>query len=355
MKVFLVGGAVRDLMMGHEPKDRDFVVVGSTPEEMLARGFKQVGADFPVFLHPDTGEEYALARQERKTGPGYHGFETRFNPDVTLTDDLHRRDLTINAMAMDLETNELFDPFSGMVDLKSKTLRHVSRAFSEDPVRVLRVARFVARTGFLVAHDTEELMRELVENGELDHLTAERVWAETEKALMEWQPDLFFCVLWKCGALNVLFPGLPPTQSDSLLRAAAQGQDAENRFAALVMNMDGGFAEELMDNLKVPVSFKKRARKMRRLMDEFNQVSHAKLRILKDLDALRDPEAFETLAASVVMFDDQGLWAFARELAAAHRAAMQVTFDDLTPVQRDTLKGPEISRAMDELRRQRML
>ena len=183
MQTFLVGGAVRDELLGRPVKDRDWVVVGSTPDEMIDAGFEQVGADFPVFLHPETKEEFALARQEEKTGPGYHGFETRFDPSVTLEDDLVRRDLTINAMARDADGN-LIDPHHGIADLRAGILRHVSDAFAEDPLRVLRVARFAARYNFDVAPETMELMKKLVASGELDHLTPERVWAELEKAVI---------------------------------------------------------------------------------------------------------------------------------------------------------------------------
>lgn len=205
---YLVGGAVRDRLLGRSVGDRDWVVVGSTPDEMLTLGFKQVGADFPVFLHPDSHEEYALARTERKSGPGYHGFDVHAAPDVTLEDDLKRRDLTINAIAEDVD-GKLIDPFNGCQDIDARMLRHVSDAFVEDPVRVLRVARFAARlhqAGFRVADDTRALMRELASSGELDALVAERVWAETRRALMEPNPSVYFEVLADCGALERLFP-----------------------------------------------------------------------------------------------------------------------------------------------------
>jgi tRNA nucleotidyltransferase (CCA-adding enzyme) len=208
MKIYLVGGAVRDKLLGLEIKDRDYVVVGATPEDMVARGFKPVGADFPVFLHPDTKEEYALARTERKSGHGYKGFVIYSAPDVTLEDDLRRRDLTINAMAEE-ENGEVIDPFDGANDLRAGVLRHVSPAFSEDPVRILRVARFAARyaqRGFKIAPDTYDLMQEIVASGEIDQLIPERVWAETERALSEDQPHHFFQVLRDCDALKRLLP-----------------------------------------------------------------------------------------------------------------------------------------------------
>jgi len=208
MQVFLVGGAVRDKLLNIEVKDRDFVVINSTPEEMHQQGFTQVGKDFPVFLHPTSGEEYALARTERKQGKGYTGFTCYAGQDVSLEEDLIRRDLTINAIAESNE-GEIIDPYSGQQDLQKKLLRHISPAFSEDPLRVLRVARFAARfahLGFTIANETQQLMTTLAASGELAELTAERVWAETEKALHTDSPQVYFQVLRDCGALAVLFP-----------------------------------------------------------------------------------------------------------------------------------------------------
>jgi tRNA nucleotidyltransferase (CCA-adding enzyme) len=208
MRIYLVGGAVRDKLLGLGVADRDFVVVGATPEEMRARGFRPVGKDFPVFLHSETQEEYALARTERKTGRGYHGFAFHADPSVTLEQDLQRRDLTINAMAED-EDGRIVDPFGGQRDLADRVLRHVSPAFVEDPVRILRVARFAARyapLGFGIADETRALMRQMVEAGEADHLVPERVWAETRRALAEPQPSAFVRALRDCGALRVVFP-----------------------------------------------------------------------------------------------------------------------------------------------------
>ena len=207
-KTYLVGGAVRDQLLGVPWHERDWVVVGATPDQLLEAGFRPVGQDFPVFLHPDTGEEYALARTERKSGHGYGGFTFHADPSVTLEEDLQRRDLTINAMAMDDE-GQVIDPYGGQQDLQARLLRHVSPAFAEDPLRVLRVARFAARyapLGFRVAPDTLALMRELAESGELQHLTAERSWKEISRALMEPRPDVFIRVLRACGALAELLP-----------------------------------------------------------------------------------------------------------------------------------------------------
>lgn len=208
MQTYLVGGAVRDKLLGRPVVDHDHVVVGAMPEELLALGYRPVGKDFPVFLHPRTGEEYALARTERKTGRGYHGFVFQADATVTLEQDLARRDLTINAIAAD-EHGVLTDPYDGVRDIEARVLRHVSPAFVEDPVRVLRVARFAARfasLGFTVAGETMALMRQMVADGEVDHLVPERVWAETRKALGESQPSAFLRVLRECGALAVLFP-----------------------------------------------------------------------------------------------------------------------------------------------------
>lgn len=257
MKVYLVGGAVRDEQLGLPPGERDWCVVGATAEQMREAGYRQVGKDFPVFLHPETGEEYALARTERKTAPGYTGFAFQASPDVTIEEDLMRRDLTINAMARD-EQGELIDPFHGQDDLESRILRHVSPAFVEDPVRILRTAKFAARyaaLGFTVADDTLALMRRIVDNGEADALVPERVWQETGEALAGPAPRVFFEVLRECGALAVVFPeidalfGVPQPRKwhpeiDSglhtmlvLEQAAALSPDVDVRFAALVHDL----------------------------------------------------------------------------------------------------------------------
>lgn len=210
METYLVGGAVRDELLGLPVRERDWVVTGATPEEMVAAGYRPVGRDFPVFLHPETHEEYALARTERKSGRGYHGFVFHTGSDVTLEEDLRRRDLTVNAMARG-PAGELVDPFDGRRDLEARLLRHVSEAFVEDPVRLLRVARFYARfapLGFTVADDTKALMRRMVDGGEVDHLVPERVWAETERSLALPEPQRFFELLREVGALARLFPEL---------------------------------------------------------------------------------------------------------------------------------------------------
>lgn len=210
MKVYLVGGAVRDALLGRPVQERDWVVVGATPDELTRAGYLPVGRDFPVFLHPESREEHALARRERKVGPGYRGFVTQFDPEVTLEEDLRRRDLTINALAQDAN-GQIIDPWGGQADLKARQLRHVSEAFVEDPVRILRVARFAARyapLGFVVAEETRTLLRSMVADGEARTLVAERVWKELERALMEPRPEVCFEVLRDCGALAVLAPEL---------------------------------------------------------------------------------------------------------------------------------------------------
>jgi len=258
MKTYIVGGAVRDRLLGLPVVDRDYVVVGATPDEMRALGYQPVGKDFPVFLHPQTHEEYALARTERKSGHGYKGFKVYAAPDVTLEDDLRRRDLTINAMAED-EGGVLVDPYGGQRDLAAKTFRHVSEAFAEDPVRILRVARFAARfTDFAVAPETHALMQQMVDNGEVDALVPERVWQEVARGLMEAQPSRMFRVLRDCGALARLFPEIdclfgvpqPPQHHPEVDTgehvmlvidwAARQGLSLPVRFAALTHDLGKG-------------------------------------------------------------------------------------------------------------------
>lgn len=257
MEIYLVGGAVRDQLLSLPIKDKDYVVVGGSVEEMFDLGFSQVGRDFPVFLHPKTQQEYALARTERKSGQGYGGFSCEANKDVTLEQDLLRRDLTINAMAKD-DNGQIFDPYKGQQDLENRILRHVSDAFIEDPLRVLRVARFAARfahLGFEIADETIELMRHISESGELDYLTPERVWQELDKALSTEHPEVFFLQLRKCGALKVLFPeidalfGVPQPEkwhpeidtgvhTMMVLQSAAQLTGKKTiRFAALVHDL----------------------------------------------------------------------------------------------------------------------
>lgn len=338
IRTYLVGGAVRDRLLGLPVKDRDWVVTGATPAELLQQGFKTVGSDFPVFLHPHTGEEYALARTERKTAKGYHGFHFHAAPEVTLEADLARRDLTINAMAQD-DAGNLIDPYGGQADLQQRLLRHVSAAFAEDPVRILRVARFAARfapLGFQVAADTQQLMREMVAAGEVDALVPERVWQETVKALAEPAPERFFEVLRECGALRVLFPeldrlfGVPqPAQHHPeidcgihtllVLQRAVQLSDApEVRFAAITHDLGKGLTPadilpshhgheqisrqlttQLCERLKIPTRFRELAEHVAeqhgRIHKALELQSKTFLKVLESTDAFRKPERFEQL------------------------------------------------------------
>jgi tRNA nucleotidyltransferase (CCA-adding enzyme) len=261
MNIYAVGGAIRDELLGVPVQDRDYVVVGATPEQMVSQGYRPVGKDFPVFLHPQTHEEYALARTERKTAAGYHGFQFFYAPDVTLEEDLERRDLTINAMAREVRpdgvlTGPVIDQFNGQADLRARVFRHVSDAFLEDPVRILRVARFAARfTDFTVAPETMALMRKMVEAGEVDALVAERVWQEVSRGLMERRPSRMFEVLRECGALARILPEIDalygvPQRADYhpevdtgvhvmmvVDHAAAQGYALAVRFAALTHDL----------------------------------------------------------------------------------------------------------------------
>ncbi|WP_349844162.1 multifunctional CCA addition/repair protein [Pantoea dispersa] len=339
MKTFLVGGAVRDALLRLPVKDRDWVVVGATPDSMLAQGYQQVGRDFPVFLHPDSREEYALARTERKSGNGYTGFVTQFAPDVTLEQDLQRRDLTINAIAQAAD-GTLIDPYHGQQDLQQRTLRHVSAAFNEDPLRVLRVARFAARfahLNFRVAPETQALMREMAHSGELAHLTAERVWKETEKALLTRNPQVYFQLLRDCDALQVLFPeidnlyGIPAPvkwhpEIDTgvhalmtLTMAAALSDQLDVRFATLFHDVGKALTpaekwpshhghgpagvpivEALCQRLRVP----NQVRDLALVVTEFHDVVHtierqpadALVALFDRIDAWRKPDRVEKMA-----------------------------------------------------------
>ena len=284
METYLVGGAVRDKLLGLTIKDRDWVVVGASPQEMLQQNYSQVGADFPVFLHPSTKEEYALARTERKKGHGYQGFECHASPDVTLEDDLLRRDLTINAMAMS-EDNKIIDPFNGQADLDSKILRHVSQAFAEDPLRILRVARFSARfksLGFQIAKETLTLMQTMETSGETKHLVPERVWQETERALKEDSAWIYFETLHKTGTLQTLFTeihalfGIPqPAKYHpeidcgihalmSLQAACKLSNETDIRFASLIHDL--GKALSPQNNLPQHYGHEKKGLKPRKAL-----------------------------------------------------------------------------------------
>jgi tRNA nucleotidyltransferase (CCA-adding enzyme) len=332
MKVYCVGGAVRDELLGLPVKDRDYVVVGATPEEMVKLGFKPVGREFPVFLHPVTHEEYALARTERKVARGYHGFEFRAAPDVTLEQDLQRRDLTINAIARD-ENGVLVDPYNGAADLKAGVLRHVSLAFAEDPVRILRVARFAARFGFEIAPATRALMREMVEAGEVDALVPERVWQELARGLMEARPSIMFRVLRDCLALGRVAPELEDfiagqNAADAVLHAfdaaAAEACALEVRFAVLARNLDPLAVEALSARLKVPTACRDlallAARHANTILDATELDAEALLELFDATDAWRRPERFSQLVTAALIAVPEAAAARARidhALAAA--------------------------------------
>ena len=336
MQIFTVGGAVRDELLGRPVQDRDYVVVGASPAEMLAQGFRQVGKDFPVFLHPKTQAEYALARTERKTGHGYTGFAFHAAPEVTLAEDLARRDLTINAIAR-AEDGALTDPSGGVADLAARVLRHVGPAFTEDPVRILRVARFAARfTEFTVAPETVQLMRRMVVEGEVDHLVAERVWQELARGLMEAQPSRMFDVLRDCGALARLLPELDrlfgvPQRAEYhpeidtgvhvmmvLDCAAARGGALPVRLAALLHDLGKGttppaewprhiahevrsvkLAESVCARLKVPAECRDLAVLVARYHGDIHRAAELRpdtmVRLFESCDALRRPQRFEQL------------------------------------------------------------
>ncbi len=396
MEVYLVGGAIRDELLGLPVRERDYVVVGATPEQMQARGFRPVGRDFPVFLHPETHEEYALARTERKTGPGYRGFEVHHSPEVTLEDDLRRRDLTINALARGGD-GAIVDPWGGRADLEARLLRHVSPAFAEDPVRILRVARFAARfagLGFTVAPATLELMRGMVEAGEADALVPERVWQETQKALCEPQPEAFLAVLRDCGALARVFPeldalwGVPQPERwhpeiDTgahmlrVMRQAARLSDSPRvRFAALVHDLGKGttppsqwprhigheergatLVRRLADRLRIPTDY----RHLAELTARWHGLVHRALELraatvldlLERCDALRRPERFrEFLLACEADFRGRPGWEGrsypeAQLLREALEAALAVK---LGPEERRGLDGARIGEALRRMR-----
>ncbi|HLS98874.1 MAG: multifunctional CCA addition/repair protein [Porticoccaceae bacterium] len=396
MEIYLVGGAVRDGLLGFPHSERDWVVVGATPEQMGARGFRPVGRDFPVFIHPDTGEEYALARTERKTGKGYKGFSFFAGPEVSLEDDLIRRDLTINAMARAAD-GTLIDPHGGQQDLDARVLRHVSDAFAEDPLRVLRVARFAARyhhLGFTIAPETLALMGQLAASDELSHLTPERVWAETHKALGEASPWIYIEVLRQCGALAVLLPEVErlfgiPQRADyhpevdtgihtlmTLEQAARLSADPRVRFAALVHDLGKGttsadilprhigheergipLVNALCDRWRIPNDFRELAIPVTRLHLLCHKVFELRpvtvLRIFKAADAFRKPERFEAFLLAVeadargrLGYEDMD-YAQGRWLRELHRHLGALSPRDFVA---QGLKGAAIGEALDRRR-----
>ncbi|SEP61979.1 tRNA nucleotidyltransferase (CCA-adding enzyme) [Ectothiorhodospira magna] len=396
MDCYLVGGAVRDALLGLPVRERDWVVVGTTVDAMLAQGFKQVGRDFPVFLHPQTREEYALARTERKTAPGYRGFEVHAAPDVTLQDDLERRDLTINAMAQDAQ-GQLIDPFGGQKDLAARRLRHVSAAFAEDPVRILRVARFAARLGplgFTVAPETLALMQQMVAAGEVDALVPERVWQELERTLAGPCPSRFFQVLRACGALAVLFPELerlygvpqPPRYHPEvdtgvhtfmvLDQAEGLSTDPVVRFAALTHDLGKGntpkdilpshhgheqrgvvLVDQLCDRYRIPGRYRESARLVARYHGHIHRVFELRpdtlAKTLEGLDAYRRPDRLEGILLACEA-DYRGRTGFedrpypqADYVRQAHARCLAI---QAGPLVAQGLKGQAITQAMRRLR-----
>jgi len=355
MKAYVVGGAVRDELLGLPVVDRDWVVVGATPEQMTAAGYRPVGRDFPVFLHPETREEYALARTERKSGRGYRGFTVYAAPEVTLEEDLRRRDLTLNAMAR-TEDGTLIDPFGGEGDLRAGVLRHVSEAFAEDPVRILRVARFAARFDFRVAEATAALMRRMVEAGEVEDLVPERVWQEFAKGLGEAHPRRLFEVLADCGALARLLPELVPDDAlyAALARAAREGAPLVVRFVLLVWGVDEAKANALCARLRLPNEVRElaltacRCRELIRGADL--AAPAALLETLKCADALRRGERFGDLLAVARLADpgarvERALGRLARALKAARGV-------DAAAVARAAASPADIPARLDRAREQ---
>ena len=346
MKIYCVGGAVRDELLGLPVKDRDYVVVGATPEVLAKLGYKPVGRDFPVFLHPETHEEYALARTERKTARGYHGFEFRAAPDVTLEQDLARRDLTINAIARDADGG-ILDPYHGAADLKAGVLRHVSPAFAEDPVRILRVARFATRFGFRIAPETLKLMRDMAENGEADALVPERVWQELSRGLMEARPSRMFEVLRECEALARVMPEVdalwvePETAAAAMgaLDACAQaGAGLAARFAALTRLLEPLAVASVATRLKVPADCRDlallAARHANAIADAPELEAAALLELFNAVDLWRRPERFAELVVAALAGEPDAAAARA-SLERARDAAMAVNAGEIAKACRD--------------------
>lgn len=365
MECYLVGGAVRDTLLGREPRERDWVVVGARPEDLEAAGYKQVGKDFPVFLHPDTGEEYALARTERKAGHGYHGFAIHAGPDVTLADDLGRRDLTINAIAR-AEDGTLIDPFGGRADLEDRILRHVSPAFVEDPLRVLRIARFAARfepLGFEVADETRELMRRIAASGELDYLVPDRVWQETERALSEAAPARYFDELAACDALPIVFPELDPIYPGAAGEArdalvAAADEPAIVRFAALCHPLDPGEGlARLCERLPVPRAWADVARLTAKWLSttvrtDRDLTGDELWSVITGCDALRRLDRFEEMLAAwdaIARASDPPARLPSPALRDAFAAAAAI---DGKPLAQAGWKGKELGRELERQRRE---
>jgi tRNA nucleotidyltransferase (CCA-adding enzyme) len=398
MQTYMVGGAVRDALLGLPVNDHDWVVVGATPQEMIAGGFLPVGKDFPVFLHPQTKEEYALARTERKTARGYHGFAFHAEPDVTLEQDLARRDLTINAMARDAH-GKLIDPFDGQADLRARVLRHVTDAFREDPVRILRVARLAARfADFAIAAETMELMREMVRAGEVDALVAERVWQELARGLMEAQPSRMFEVLRECGALARLLPEVErlwgvPQRADYhpevdtgvhlmmvLDMSARLAAPLAVRFACLTHDLGKGttpaeilpkhigheersarLLKKVCERLRVPTECRELADVVAREHGNIHRSGEfgaaAVVRLLERCDAFRKPERFDLVllacecdARGRLGLEEKAYPQRARLLAALTAAQAVATHDVAARGQEQGVAGPKIGEMIHEAR-----
>jgi tRNA nucleotidyltransferase (CCA-adding enzyme) len=371
MDIYLVGGAVRDRLLGLPVKDRDWVVVGATPEAMLALGFRQVGADFPVFLHPHTHEEYALARTERKQGHGYHGFTVYSAPDVTLEEDLKRRDLTVNAMAQ-AESGEIIDPFGGQQDLQNRLLRHISEAFAEDPLRILRTARFAARfapKGFEVHPDTLQLIQAMTNAGEVSHLVPERVWQELQRALHEASPVTFFEVLHRCGALIELLPefAAQPVRQQALAALQQVHQNLPDattaqRMAALLLPLSSAQANNRATLLKAPKACQElatlacalRCSSAMNATHSQNELAEQLLEALNAADAWRRPErlqqALQLLRTTLPLQNglDLALQQIRlQQLAESLQAAAGVQAKTLLA---QGYRGPELGQAMNQCR-----
>ncbi|PMJ90109.1 multifunctional CCA addition/repair protein [Vibrio sp. 10N.261.55.A7] len=396
MQVYLVGGAVRDQLLDLDVYDKDWVVVGSSPEEMIDKGFTPVGKDFPVFLHPKSKQEHALARTERKTSVGYTGFECYFAKDVTLEEDLLRRDLTINAMAQD-DYGNIIDPYEGQADLADRTLRHVSKAFTEDPLRVLRVARFAAKfhhLGFTIAQETMALMKAISQSGELEHLTAERVWQEWHKSLSTRNPQVFLSVLRDCGALQVVLPeidrlfGIPQPEQwhpeidtgiHTLMvanQAALLSESLPVRFAAQVHDLGKGITPEqewpshkmhchtglkiikkLCERVRVPNEFKELALMVCEQHSNIHRAAElkpsTKLKVLNKFDVWRKPDRLEEILLSC-MADSRGRTGFEeidypqkQIFEQAYQAALSVNVQEIIT---DGFQGKEIRTEMEKRR-----
>lgn len=354
-KIYLVGGSVRDRLLHLPVVDHDWVVVGATPSELLALGYQQVGKDFPVFLHPITKEEYALARTERKSGKGYTGFICDFSKDITLEQDLIRRDLTINAIAMD-EDGNLVDPYHGIDDIKLKLLRHVSPAFREDPLRVLRVARFAARyyhLGFRIASETQKLMEEMVLAGEINTLTPERVWKETEKALASADPQVYFQVLKQCGALAILFPSLTLsyTVADALKKSTLLTDDLTVRFAVLFGELTTE-AEKLCSQIKASNQYTKLAIMVQQYRLKVENVTQLTAEQIIDLfnriDVWRNPHHLNQLIIASQSYAKTESFPQAKYLERAYKLAHGVNVQNIIA---EGYKGKLIQ---DELQKRRI-